>query len=47
MMAAAKPTGTETATTPSPMMMEFHRPSIMARWFQSFTNQSSVNPSKG
>ena len=29
-MAAASPTGTDTATTPSPMMIEFHKPSIMA-----------------
>ncbi len=28
------PTGTDIATTPRPMMIEFRNPSIMARWFQ-------------
>jgi len=47
MMAAARPTGTEIATTPRPMMMEFFSPSIMLRSFHSFTNQSRVKPSSG
>ena len=47
MIAAAKPTGTEIATTPNPMMKEFQRPSIIWRSFQSLGNQPSVKPSKG
>ena len=31
MIAAARPTGTESATVPSPMMIEFRKPSIIAR----------------
>ena len=47
MIAADSPIGTAKVTTPRPMITELRNPSIIARWFHSFTNQSRVKASNG